>query len=130
MDDAALKTLPFQTNSAFTYSNCAFPCNRFPNKLGPKVPDNIVRNPPFCSFTSFLVVLPASFVRKADSSRDLIIFMILFIFSLEISSVKLREAKSEERPDPNNFLWIAACATDAPVVNPNVNPKHSLLKTI
>ena len=104
MDDAALKTLVFQTVLSLVLIVPYFPCNRFPNKLGPKVPDNIARNPPFCSFTSFLVVLLTSFVSKADSSRDLIIFMILFIFSLEISSVKLREAKSEEQPDPNIFL--------------------------
>ena len=29
------------------------PANIFPNKLAPNVPNNILRNPPFCSFASF-----------------------------------------------------------------------------
>ena len=32
------------------------PVNKFPNKLAPKVPNNISRNSPFCSFTLFLIV--------------------------------------------------------------------------
>ena len=31
--------------------------NRFPNELAAKVPNNIPRNPPFCSFASLLIVL-------------------------------------------------------------------------
>ena len=46
------------------------PVNRFCNKLAPKVLNNIPRNPPFCSFASFL---PS--INKPDSSRDLIIFV-------------------------------------------------------
>ena len=29
------------------------PVSIFPNKLAPNVPNNILRNPPFCSFASF-----------------------------------------------------------------------------
>ena len=39
------------------------------------------------------------------------IFMISFIFSLEIINVVL--------PDPNIFLWIAASVADATAVKPN-----------
>ena len=38
-----------------------FPANKFPNKLAPKVPNNILKNPPFCSFVSFLIVFGDSF---------------------------------------------------------------------
>ena len=27
------------------------PVNKFPNKLAPSVPNNVLKNPPFCSFT-------------------------------------------------------------------------------
>ena len=55
------------------------PVYRFPNKLAPKVPNNIPRNPPFCSFVSL-----AHFINNPDSSRDLTIFMIAFISSLKV----------------------------------------------
>ena len=32
-----------------------FPVNKFPNKLAPKVLNNILKNPPFCSFVYFLL---------------------------------------------------------------------------
>ena len=48
------------------------PVNRFPNKLALKVPHDIPRNPPFCSFDPFSIVSLTSFVKKPDSSRDLI----------------------------------------------------------
>ena len=34
-----------------------FPVNKFPYKLPPKVPNKTLKNPPFCSFVSFLIVL-------------------------------------------------------------------------
>ena len=67
------------------------------------MPNNILRNQPF-----------GSFVNKPDSLRDLIIFMILFISSLEIINVVLL--------DPNIFFfffWIAASVADAAAVDPN-----------
>ena len=44
------------------------PGYRFPNKLAPKVCNNISRIPPFCSFVSFLIVSLTSFINKSDSS--------------------------------------------------------------
>ena len=32
----------------------SLPVIRFPNKLAPNVPNNMLRNPPFCSFVSFI----------------------------------------------------------------------------
>ena len=39
------------------------PVNIFPNKLAPKGPHEIHRNPSFCSFASFLVVSLISFIN-------------------------------------------------------------------
>ena len=38
-----------------------FPAYKFTNKLAPKVPNSIPKNPPFCSFVSFLIVLLTPF---------------------------------------------------------------------
>ena len=46
-----------------------FPANKFPNKLGPKVPYIILKNPPFCSFVSFLIVFATLFSKILESSR-------------------------------------------------------------
>ena len=46
------------------------PVNRFPNKLAPKVHNNVPRNPPFYFFASFLLVLLTLFIDNPDSSRD------------------------------------------------------------
>ena len=69
------------------------PANRFPNKLAFKMPNNILKNPPFCYFASFLIVSLMSFINNPYFSRDLIIFMIPFISSLEIINVVLQDPK-------------------------------------
>ena len=74
------------------------PADRFPNKLAPKVPNNILKNPPFYSFASFLIVLPTPYFNSPDSSRDLIIFMKSFFFSFEIINVVFS--------DPNICVYI------------------------
>ena len=52
----------------------------FPNRLAPNVPNSILRNPPFCSFASFLIVsLTHSNNNNLESSRDLTIFEISFL---------------------------------------------------
>ena len=56
-------------------------------------------------------------VNKPDLSRDLPIFMICFIYSLEIINVVV--------PDPNTFLWIDASAAD--VASVNINGIEALL---
>ena len=55
--------------------------NRFSNKLAPYIPNNILRNPPFYSFATCLIVLLTHFINKPDSSSDMTIFMISFIYS-------------------------------------------------
>ena len=85
---------------------------RFPNKLVAKVPNNIPRNPPFCSFASLIIVLLRPFINKPDSSSDSTIFIISFISSLKIINVVVLA-------DLNIFLWIAASVADADAVNLN-----------
>ena len=85
--------------------------NKFSNKLALNVPNNVLRNLPFCTFASFLIVSLTYFVNKPDSSSDLTIFMISFISSFEIINAVI--------PDSNIFLWITASVADAAAVNPN-----------
>ena len=77
------------------------PVNRFPNKLVPTGHNSTPRNPPFCSFALLLFVWLTSFIKKPDSSSHLTILIISFISSFGIINVVT--------PDPNIFLWIAAC---------------------
>ena len=60
-----------------------FPYNKFPNKLAPKVPNNILQNPPFYSFISFLIVLVTPFRKMLESSRAWMIFIMSFTSSFE-----------------------------------------------
>ena len=91
------------------------PANTFTNKLAPKVPNKIPRNPSFCSFASLWIVSPISFINKADSSRDLTIVMIYLTFSLEIINVA---HFAGSLPVGNIFLWTAASVAAA-AVNPD-----------
>ena len=60
------------------------PGNKLPNKLAPKVPSNILKNPPLYSLVSFSVVLLTPFIKIPEFSRALIIFIISFISSCSI----------------------------------------------
>ena len=62
-------------------------------------------------FASFLIVLITPFIDKPDSSKDLTILMISFIFSFEIINVVI--------PEPKRFFWITASVAHAAAVNPN-----------
>ena len=75
------------------------------------MPNNIPRNPRFCSFASFLIVSQTPYINNPDSSRDLTILMISFVSSWEIDNAVVQ--------DPNIFLWITASVSDAAAVNPN-----------
>ena len=52
------------------------PVNKFPNKLAPKVPKSILRNPPFCSLVSISIVLLTHFDKIPEFSNASIIFII------------------------------------------------------
>ena len=58
----------------------------------------------------FLIVLLTPFINKPDSSSDLTIFMLSFIYSFETINVVL--------PNQNIFLWIAPSTADVAAVNP------------
>ena len=76
------------------------------------MPNNILKNPPFCSFTSFWAVSATPFKNKPESSGDFII-LVTSSFSLFyiIGVVVLLW------PDPNIFLCIPASAANAAAVN-------------
>ena len=56
----------------------------FPNKVAPKVPNNIPKNLPFCCFVSFLIVLVIHFYKISESSRTWTIFIMSFISLFEL----------------------------------------------
>ena len=68
-----------------------FPDNTFPSKEAPRVPRGILKNPPFRSFVSFLIVLVTPFNRISKSSKAWTIFIISFISSVEIFNVVVPE---------------------------------------
>ena len=63
--------------------------NIFPNKLVSNVPNNILRNPPFCPFASFLIVSVTPSNNNQESSRDLINLKRFCMSSFEIIKVVL-----------------------------------------
>ena len=73
-----------------------FPDNEFLNRLAPRVSNHILKNPPFCSFISFSIVLVTLFNKVLESSRACTIFIISFISSLGIIKVVV--------PDPCIFF--------------------------
>ena len=77
--------------------------------INPPPPVQIgLKNPPFCSFASFLIVLLTPFINKPDFSRDLTVF-IIFIPSFKINHVVM--------PDTNIFIWIVVPVAAAADVN-------------
>ena len=70
----------------------------FPNKLAPKVPSNILKIPPFCSFVLFLIFLVTAFSKILESSRAQTIFIMSLISLSEIIKVVARKAEDKVRP--------------------------------
>ena len=68
-----------------------FPAIMCPNKLAANVSNSILRNPPFCYFASFLIVLLTPSNNSPESSRDLTILKISSISSIEIIGVIVTE---------------------------------------
>ena len=63
----------------------------FHKKLAPKVPNKIPKNPPLCSFVSFLIVLVIPFNKILESSRACTMFIMSFISLFEIIKVVVVE---------------------------------------
>ena len=102
------------SNQTFTFSNRAFTCSHrslifFLNiyLLLNRSPNKFQRNAPFASFSIVLLIL---FINKPASSRDLTIFMILFIYSFGIIRVVI--------PYREIFFWRASSVTNTAAVNP------------
>ena len=93
---------------SWTALTVPLPVKKYPDKVANKVPNNILRNPPFCSFVSFLMVWLTPFITKPDSLGDLFISM--------ISSIEIINAVA---PGPNIFLQMAASVVDVAALNPN-----------
>ena len=53
----------------------SLPEGKFPHRLELNMDTNMLKNSPFCSFTSFSTVSSTNFINKLDSSRDLNIFI-------------------------------------------------------
>ena len=76
MDEVALKILAYSNHSfnSSYYSSSIYlaftplPVDRFPNILASYVPINMLRNPPFYSFASFLIVWLTTFMNTSGSS--------------------------------------------------------------
>ena len=83
----------------------------FPIQLAPKVPHNIPKNPPFCSFVSFSIVLVIPFMKILESLIARTIFIISFISSFEITKVVV--------PETCVFFAIPASTTEAAAVISN-----------
>ena len=83
----------------------------FPNKVAYDVAIKTPKNTYFCSFTSFLTFSSIASIRKPDSLRYLILFMISFTYSFENTNVLV--------PDQSIFFSIIASVAEAAFVNPN-----------
>ena len=82
--------------------------NRFSNKLPPNAPNNMLKNPLFYFFGSFIIVLLRPCINNPDSSGDLIKFIISSNSSFEMISAFI--------PDPNIFVLITASVVDTAAV--------------
>ena len=60
------------------------PVNKFPNKVAPNIPSNILKNPPLYSLVSFSIVLLTPFNKIPEFSNASIIFIISFMSSCSI----------------------------------------------
>ena len=86
------------------------PVNKFPNKLAPNVPSNILKSPPLCSLVSFSIVLVTPFNKIPQFSNASIIFIISFMSSCSITNLT---------PSPLIFFCILPSIADIAAVKPN-----------
>ena len=74
----------------------------------------MVKNPPFCYFTSFSTALLAPFIKKNNAFERRNYFTISSISSFENTRVV---------PEPKKFFGIDASVADVAAVNPNGTKK-------
>ena len=80
-------TVPFPDN---------FFVNRSPSMLAPKVPNNMLKNSPFYSLVSFLIVFVTPFSNILQSSKAWTILIMSFMSLFEITKIII--------PEPYIFL--------------------------
>ena len=85
--------------------------NKYPYKLPPNVPNNIIGNPLLCSLTSFLFVSLTFINDKLEYSIGLTILIMSSISSFDIVNVVVS--------DPKIFLCIPASAAANAAANLN-----------
>ena len=90
----------------------------FPNRLAPKVPNDMLKNPPFCSFGGFFSCFRDSF------QQNIRIFKSLNDFHYVIHS--LFEIIEFAVPEPCIFLKFPASIAKAAAVIPNGAKMHFL----
>ena len=64
----------------------------FPSKLAFRIPNNISKNPLFCSFVSFSIVLVIPFHEMLESSKIWAVFVMPIVSSFEIIEDFVRES--------------------------------------
>ena len=86
------------------------PVNKFPNKLAPKVPKSILKNPSLCSLVSFSIFLVTPFNKIPEFSNVSIIFIISFMSSCSLTNLT---------HFPLIFFCILPSIADIAAVKPN-----------
>ena len=86
------------------------PVHKLPNKLAPKVPKSIPKNPRLCSLVSFSIVLITPFNKIPEFSNASIILIISFMSSCSIINLT---------PEPCIFFCIFPSIADIAAVKPN-----------
>ena len=71
----------------------------------------MLKNPPFCSFVSFLIVLVTLFSKILESSRAWTNFIMSFIYLFEVIKLVV--------PESCIFFWISASIAEAAAVIPD-----------
>ena len=66
MDEKVIANLVFFFLLPSPALTIPFPVNKLPNKLAPKVPKSILKNPPLCSLISFSIVLLTPFNKISE----------------------------------------------------------------
>ena len=99
----------FYYSILFFFVFTRLPESKFPNKLAANVFNKKLRNQKFDYFDSFSIVSRISFINKSYFSRDLSIFMVSSISSLDIINVIVHCAISEGHLKPIIFMNFHNC---------------------
>ena len=99
----------FSYSILFFFVFTRLPESKFANKLAANVFNKILRNQKFDYFDTFSIVSRISFINKSYYLRDLSIFMVSFISSLDIINVIVHCAISEGHLKSIIFMNFRNC---------------------